>query len=469
MESKGEVISEARYGHMTERVLSVMAMVALGVSSIGAMGFGLGAIPLDTLIIFLLLSALFAPCWLLARRGSWKFVRHVPVAFIFAAALYGNLIGGMGAPAILLYVLCFILSATLQGKKTQRFVVLASLSSYLVIAFLHYKGVLNAARNDSNAFYNRILIASSAFIGIGGTLIYLVHQLEDAIRLSLARGDELSASNREMERRIKERTEELHAANADLRSTNAKLEQALSGLKTTQGQLIRTEKLAAFGRIAASISHQLNTPLGAILSASGTLLEGYGAGLGRLIDFVAGLGPDDKLCFARLVDSCTARASTLQASRAGHSGTAVDYSLFEGRGLEPSLIPEIIEELGIAASAPLYADLIASPRRGEMLAFAWSFFQFHSALSSRRERGREGCERRGSPEELPWPKRRFGRRAGGRRQGYRINAVLLRGQGSIRPGAGESSALALLGARQSRASQSSMGQPYRKRPTGHGV
>lgn len=53
-----------------------------------------------------------------------------------------------------------------------------------------------------------------------------------------------------------------------LQQKNDDLTQALAQLQATQAQLIQSEKMAALGQLIASISHEINTPLGAIQAAS---------------------------------------------------------------------------------------------------------------------------------------------------------------------------------------------------------
>ncbi len=47
----------------------------------------------------------------------------------------------------------------------------------------------------------------------------------------------------------------------DARASNAQLSQALNDLRATQAQLVQAERLAAVGRLAASVAHELRNPL----------------------------------------------------------------------------------------------------------------------------------------------------------------------------------------------------------------
>ncbi len=220
-------IEKARYRRMTERVLAVMTALSGGFALLAAAGLVMGAVPADTVAILALMTAFFAAGRRLAGRGRWRSVRHIPVAAIFLVAFYGNYIGGMGAPAVLLYVLAVILSAMLQGRGTQTAVIIASLCSYLALALLHHHGVLTAIRTDQSAFINRVLIAASAFIGIAAALRYLVGRLEESIELSVNRGNELAAANEEMQATVEEleaTMEEFEAQNQELVTLNRELE-----------------------------------------------------------------------------------------------------------------------------------------------------------------------------------------------------------------------------------------------------
>ena len=96
--------------------------------------------------------------------------------------------------------------------------------------------------------------------------------------------------NKGLESKVIGRTQELAQANAQLGETNTtleaslqQLEQAYQDLANSQEQLIRAEKMAAFGRLTAGVAHEVNTPLSASMTSLALiqqLTEEYEASLG---------------------------------------------------------------------------------------------------------------------------------------------------------------------------------------------
>lgn len=58
------------------------------------------------------------------------------------------------------------------------------------------------------------------------------------------------------------------AQRASIEQANRELQSALSQLREAQDQLILQEKMASLGKLVAGVSHELNTPTGALLSSS---------------------------------------------------------------------------------------------------------------------------------------------------------------------------------------------------------
>ncbi|MDJ0510240.1 MAG: response regulator [Crocosphaera sp.] len=77
-----------------------------------------------------------------------------------------------------------------------------------------------------------------------------------------------------------------------LQEKNQNLATAFKQLKQAQSQLVQSEKMAALGQLVAGISHEINTPLGAIRSSVENLAEFLGQDIEIQLKFWQGI--DDK-------------------------------------------------------------------------------------------------------------------------------------------------------------------------------
>ena len=59
--------------------------------------------------------------------------------------------------------------------------------------------------------------------------------------------------------------------NVELKEKNLQLEQLLQDLQTAQIHLIQSEKMATIGKLTAGITHEINTPVGALKSTMDTM------------------------------------------------------------------------------------------------------------------------------------------------------------------------------------------------------
>jgi signal transduction histidine kinase len=97
------------------------------------------------------------------------------------------------------------------------------------------------------------------FNTINNNFKYMAGEIKSREDQILNQSFEIELMNKELENRVIERTNELYA-------TNQELEIALTNLKTTQDQLIESEKLASLGNLVSGLAHEINTPLGIILT-----------------------------------------------------------------------------------------------------------------------------------------------------------------------------------------------------------
>jgi signal transduction histidine kinase len=139
---------------------------------------------------------------------------------------------------------------------------------------------------------------------------------------------QLAELNTRLEDQVRERTAALEVANRDLNRSYSSLESAFQQLEQSQASLMRADRLATLGRLAASVAHEVNTPLGAVLNALqilGNLGTEYRESIGD-----AAVSPEDHREIAREIVA-TADAASGWARKAAAFITRV-----KNHGRDPS-------------------------------------------------------------------------------------------------------------------------------------
>lgn len=188
----------------------------------------------------------------------------------FGKHFYVQLILNLGAASALILIFASI-KAIRSGFRPARFFLL---SWCLFIVGLMVYALRNFGLLPFNTFTNFALPVGSVI-----EILLLSFALADRINV-LKQEKEISqqlafTTMQENERLVKEQNSYLenkvHERTLDLENRNSELNQALADLKTTQQQLVESEKLASLGQMTAGIAHEINNPINFVQSNVGPL------------------------------------------------------------------------------------------------------------------------------------------------------------------------------------------------------
>jgi signal transduction histidine kinase len=166
----------------------------------------------------------------------------------------------------------------------------------------------------------------------------------------------LVMANHRMHVERENRIHELSTLNATMQRMNTMLEDA-------QNQVIQSDKLASIGQIAAGVAHEINNPVGYVLSNVGTL-ESYVGSLFELVD----------TCVDAAEGSAESRSASLARARGQRSQTDVEFLREDIR----SLLAESRD--GLLRVKRIVQDLKDFSRGGATE--AWERVDLHAALDS---------------------------------------------------------------------------------------
>jgi len=174
--------------------------------------------------------------------------------------------------------------------------------------------------------------------------------------------DALRDLNADLEARVASRTRQLEKLNTELSG-------AFENLRMTQGELVRSEKMAALGSLVAGVSHELNTPLGNGLMAVSALADAVRSFKGTM---QSGLRRSDLEDFVLRVDQGAdiavrnlQRAADLVVS---FKQVAVDQTSSQRRRFELSeVVHEMVISLGPTLRRTPYEVVLDVPKIGLLL------------------------------------------------------------------------------------------------------
>lgn len=204
---------------------------------------------------------------------------------------------------ITLFPSSFYLSGVISGNSKSAMVFAWAILLSLILAAVVSEFVTRPVLSFAKA--SKSLAKGDWNYPVGESMIAELKDLSDAFRFmsselrqSFERVEEsqrlVMETNSNLEEKIVLRTEALIESNLNLIDMIETKEKILIDLHKTQNQLLQSEKLAALGQFAAGITHELNTPLGAITSSVYTMSEILKNDIANLPDFLESLDAFEK-------------------------------------------------------------------------------------------------------------------------------------------------------------------------------
>ncbi|NER01773.1 MAG: GAF domain-containing protein, partial [Okeania sp. SIO3C4] len=199
------------------------------------------------------------------------------------------------------------------------------------------------------------LLTAQAAISIENAQLY--QQLEDY--------------NHTLEQQVAERTEELQ-------QKNQQLTQTLQELKTTQDELIQSEKMAALGQLIAGIAHEINTPLGAIRAAIGNTDKALEESLSQLPQLLPLLNPQQQTNFFSFLQLAVNKQPSLSTREKRQIKRTVTKQLESHHITNAKQLAHLLTEAGLHNCFESQISLLQTPQVRQIVQIAYDIARLHS-------------------------------------------------------------------------------------------
>lgn len=184
---------EARREYLTKMISIIMFGASLLFMILFGVGKSLRFLPLDSLLTAGALTMIFGISWIIANSGHWKVAASISTAMMLSVAVYGNIVGGPGAPAMVLYAVVICMTALLFPPCFLWLTTAICTFSYSFIYWAHLAGWLPPVRQAEQFFWNRVIIAAVSYTAIAALLRFLMAQYQSAIQKAREEGERYRA------------------------------------------------------------------------------------------------------------------------------------------------------------------------------------------------------------------------------------------------------------------------------------
>jgi len=172
---------DASREYIIKTILTFIGLITIPFHVLSGILYLSHVIPLDTVIILGLLTALTIFAWVMTHRGHYWLGGTIPCSILLIAGIFGNYVGGIDAPAMLLYALAIVVAAITLNTRAQMITLVISLIAYFGLGLAHYFGYLPTTRDASTMFINRVSIVFAALTAISLGVWFLKNQYQHSI------------------------------------------------------------------------------------------------------------------------------------------------------------------------------------------------------------------------------------------------------------------------------------------------
>lgn len=146
-----------------------------------------------------------------------------------------------------------------------------------------------------------------------------------------------------------------------LKEKNQLLTQTIDQLKTTQADLVQSEKMAVLGQLIAGIAHEVNTPLGAIQASISNINYALQQSLAALPQILQELSPAEVTEFMSLLEIARDRCSNLSSREERQLKRQVKQILIAYELNDAHLLAEYIVRIGLSNDISRWLLLLRHP------------------------------------------------------------------------------------------------------------